>query len=50
MRPLSRRIDASDLEFQPVALFEIVNTAIEGEQEFKRVILRNSILRLVIVS
>lgn len=40
MRSLWRRIGALDLELEPVALFEVVNAAIECQQIFKRVFVR----------
>jgi len=36
MRPRTGRLDAPDLELHPIALFEMVNASIEGEQELKR--------------
>src|SRR5436309_2394449 len=38
MRPRSRRLDALDLELDPVALFELVDTPIESQQKLKAVI------------
>jgi hypothetical protein len=36
--PPVRRFDAPYLEFDPIALFQIVNESIEREQELKRVV------------
>ena len=41
MRSLWRRFRPLDLEFQPVALFEVVNAAIKAEQKLKCVFVRN---------
>jgi hypothetical protein len=41
MRPFWRRFGALDPEFQPIALFEVMNTAVEVEQEFQCVFVRN---------
>ncbi len=35
MRPVRRRRDAGDFELEPVALFEMMDTPIEREQELK---------------
>ena len=35
---LAGRLDTSDLELDPVALFEMVNTSIESQQELKAVV------------
>lgn len=37
VRPFRCRLCPFDLEFQPIALFEMMNTTIEGEQEFQGV-------------
>lgn len=37
MRSLTARRDALDLEFDPVALFEMMDATIEGQQELKRI-------------
>jgi hypothetical protein len=39
MRPLRRRRYPLDLELEPVALFEVMDTAIEGQQELERMLL-----------
>jgi hypothetical protein len=38
MRTFRRYFRAPDLEFQPISLVEQVDAAIEGKQEFKRVL------------
>ena len=38
MRPLPRRVDASDRETDPIPAFEMMNVAIEGQEELKTVI------------
>jgi hypothetical protein len=37
MGTLWRRLHALDFEFEPIALFEVVDAAIEAQQKFKRV-------------
>jgi hypothetical protein len=39
VRTMLHRLDAPDREFQRIALFQPVNTAIEGQQEFECVFL-----------
>lgn len=39
VRPPRGRFDALDREFDPVALFEVVHAAVEGEQKLKRVLI-----------
>jgi len=36
--PMLRRLHAFNLEFDPIALFEIMDSPMKGEQELKRVI------------
>jgi len=37
MRPLPGRLDALDLELDPVALFEVVDASVEGQQKLEGV-------------
>jgi anti-sigma-K factor RskA len=41
VRTFRRWLASLDLEFQPVALFQVMDAAIEPKQEFKRVLVRN---------
>jgi hypothetical protein len=38
MRPIRRRRNAGDFELEPVALFEMMDTAIKAEQELKAMV------------
>jgi hypothetical protein len=38
MWPLLCRLDASDLEFDPVAIFEMMDTPVEGQQKLKTIV------------
>jgi hypothetical protein len=42
VRPLSGRLAAPDLEFQPVALIEPMSAAVKGEQELERMLIGRS--------
>ena len=41
MGTLRRRLHAPDLEFEPIALFEMMHAAIERQQKFERVFVGN---------
>jgi hypothetical protein len=43
MRALRRRRAPLDLELQPITLFEVLDTAIKPQQEFKCVLVRNQL-------
>jgi hypothetical protein len=45
MWPFRCRPRALDLEFHPIALFKVMDAAIECEQEFKRVLVGNGVPR-----
>jgi hypothetical protein len=47
MRPLRRWLGAFELEFQPIALVEVVDAAIKRQQEFKCMLVRNSVLSYI---
>ena len=38
MRPILCRRNAFDLELDPIAIFEVMDTPIEGKEEFKAVV------------
>ena len=51
MRTLWRRLYARDLEFEPIALFEMVYARIKRQQELERVVVRyGSPSRVIIFS
>jgi hypothetical protein len=38
VRPCLRRLHLLDLELDPIALFEMMNAPVEGQQKFERVV------------
>lgn len=50
MGTLWRRLHALDFEFEPIALFEVVDVAVEAQQKFKRVFVGNGAPSLHIIS
>jgi hypothetical protein len=50
MGALWRRLHALDFEFEPIALFEVVDVAVEAQQKFKRVFVGNGAPSLHIIS